>query len=287
MPIILDARDISKLKRRSRAGRMQPIKTPAQAQRDMERRLNLLWDRLLLPASERVRQMVRDRVGGAAIAQYLDQVLREVETQYDLAADDIAARWQSSVDERTRIAMQSALQRSLGVDIRAIVDDPTVADALAMGGHEAASLIKTIPGEYLGQVARAVADNFQGVDLPEGRSLLEQIQHLGQVDRKRARLIARDQTSKLTGVLNRTRQNSIGISEYIWRTVKDNRVVGKPGGRYPKPSKAHGNHYERDGKVFRWDSPPPDGHPGWAIQCRCYAEPVVDIRGILKNVQAT
>lgn len=34
-----------------------------------------------------------------------------------------------------------------------------------------------------------------------------------------------------------------------------------------------GAHAEYDDRVFRWDSPPPDGHPGAAYGCRCHAEP--------------
>ena len=285
MRIIIDYRDIDRLKRRKRATRMAPIKVPGVAEREIARRIKRLYDRILNPASEKIRQMVRESAGGVRIAEYMEQVLRQAEFEYGLEADDIVMKWQLSVDQRTRAGMQYALKRGLGVDVKAIYDDPVIADALAIGGQEAAGLIRTIPGEYLGQVARAVADNFTGSELPEGRGLLEQIMHIGNVSRNRARLIARDQTSKLTGILDQTRQQSIGVEEYTWRTVHDNRVVGKPGGKYPIPSKLHGNHYERDGKVFRWDSPPPDGHPKRAIQCRCFAVPVVDINKIMKHVQ--
>jgi SPP1 gp7 family putative phage head morphogenesis protein len=48
---------------------------------------------------------------------------------------------------------------------------------------------------------------------------------------------------------------------YIWRTAGDNKV---------RPS-----HASNEGKIFRWDSPPPTGNPGDAINCRCTAEPYV------------
>ena len=92
----------------------------------------------------------------------------------------------------------------------------------------------------------------------------------------RARLIARDQTSKMNVAINMARQTSIGIEEYIWRTAKDRRVVGTPGGLWPEGNAMHGNHYKREGKTYRWDNPPHDGHPGWPINCRCYPEPVLD-----------
>jgi uncharacterized protein with gpF-like domain len=113
----------------------------------------------------------------------------------------------------------------------------------------------------------------------------------------RADLIARDQTSKLYGNLAQKRQENSGLIWYYWRTMEDERVVGTPGGRYPKGSDGHGNHFKMDGKVCRWDNPNlyaksvqdakdgnwemrteemPSGHPGDEYQCRCYAEPIFD-----------
>lgn len=93
----------------------------------------------------------------------------------------------------------------------------------------------------------------------------------------RARLIARDQVSKLNGQLTQLRQNEIGVSQYYWNTSVDERV---------RPS-----HAAMEGKLCRWDDPTvysSDGgktwqsrsslgavelHPGQDYQCRCWAEP--------------
>ena len=39
-----------------------------------------------------------------------------------------------------------------------------------------------------------------------------------------ARRLARDQTSKIAGQLNKVRQTGVGIEQYKWRTSQDNRV---------------------------------------------------------------
>lgn len=79
----------------------------------------------------------------------------------------------------------------------------------------------------------------------------------------RAALIARDQVNKLRGNLTRTRQTSLGIDKYVWRTSRDERV--------------RESHLVKEGKVFSWDKPPADtGHPGQDIQCRCTAEPYIE-----------
>jgi SPP1 gp7 family putative phage head morphogenesis protein len=80
--------------------------------------------------------------------------------------------------------------------------------------------------------------------------------------RRRARVIARDQIAALNGELSRIRQTQVGVQRYRWRTSLDERVRSQ--------------HQGREGKIFRWDEPPSDGHPGQPILCRCTAEPVLE-----------
>ena len=51
----------------------------------------------------------------------------------------------------------------------------------------------------------------------------------------------------------------MGIKQYIWSTSGDERV--------------RDSHAENDGKIFSYDDPPPTGHPGDEINCRCVAIP--------------
>ncbi|MEN9589133.1 MAG: hypothetical protein RLZZ481_919, partial [Pseudomonadota bacterium] len=75
----------------------------------------------------------------------------------------------------------------------------------------------------------------------------------------RATLIAQDQTLKLNSDLTRYRLLSVGVKEYIWRTVGDTRV------RY--------SHAERNGKTYSFDKGPAGGsHPGLEVRCRCRSE---------------
>ena len=87
--------------------------------------------------------------------------------------------------------------------------------------------------------------------------LTESIMHMADVNEKRAALIACDQVGKLNSQLAQLEQMNQGCDSYIWQTMMDNRV---------RPE-----HAARQGKRFYWDDPPSDGHPGWAIRCRCTA----------------
>lgn len=86
--------------------------------------------------------------------------------------------------------------------------------------------------------------------------------------RNRANLIARNELGNAASYGMQQTQQQAGVTEYKWWTARDDRVRGRPGGKYPnaKPS-----HWARHGKVFRWADPPEGGHPGQAIQCRCAA----------------
>ena len=93
-------------------------------------------------------------------------------------------------------------------------------------------------------------------------TIAEELRRKFKLSEKRAALIARDQVNKLNGQLTRMRQTNLGIEKYVWRTSRDERVRTK--------------HLEREGKVYSWDDPPDGGHPGQEVQCRCYAEPVIE-----------
>jgi SPP1 gp7 family putative phage head morphogenesis protein len=73
-------------------------------------------------------------------------------------------------------------------------------------------------------------------------SMTQSIQERFGITRRRAKLIARDQTSKLNASLTRLRQQELGVEEYIWQTAGDERV---------RPT-----HRAHDGKRFFWDNPP-------------------------------
>lgn len=303
MALIIDEKQLTRLKsskRKRRRGRA--VKVSAKVERAMQKRMTALWAQVLRPTAERIKQMVRDGANAIDIADVIETAMLEAEFRYDVETNDIVTQWQMGVDDESRQALRKGLSSSLAVDVSALVDDPKIAETLALGSIAAASLIKSIPGQYLGQIAKAVTENYAGIPLPDDRSLLQQIIEIGKVSKNRAQLIARDQTSKLTATVNQTRQTSIGISMYIWHNMQDNRVVGKPGGLYPKGNKAHGNHWIMEGMYCKWNDPTvystdkgkkwkkrttemPRLPPSMEIQCRCFAEPVIDLDDILRHSQ--
>lgn len=124
-------------------------------------------------------------------------------------------------------------------------------------------LIKSIPEQYFEKLGDAVGKNMErGMRFED---LAKEIERIGDVTESRAKLIARDQTSKMNGAFNQIRQLSLGIEKYQWQTSGDERV--------------RDDHAANDGETFRWDKAPATGHPGEAVNCRCVAIPVLDLDG--------
>lgn len=137
------------------------------------------------------------------------------------------------------------------------------------------SLIKTIDSRFFADIREVTVEAVRS-----GRStrdLIADIQERYSVSKSRAEVIARDQVGTLNAQVTQAKQTSLGITKYIWRTLRDERVRGRPGGKYPN---ARPSHWSREGRTFEWAKPPSessdDGHPGEPIMCRCTAEPVLE-----------
>lgn len=218
-------------------------------------------------------------LAGTASVSEANVVLRQLQDKwrdlYGPKADDMARRMTTALSANSKRSLETSVARALRVDVAKIVDDETVRRALELGAADTAGLIKSIPAEYLADVEKAVLQNYMQIPFPDGRTLAQHLEHLYGLSKTRATFISRDQASKVNTLIVQARDLEIGIEAYIWRNMQDNRVVGKPGGLFPKPTAGHGNHWEREGKVYRWDNPPYDGPPGWPYNCRCYSEPVI------------
>lgn len=154
------------------------------------------------------------------------------------------------------------VKSAVGVNIAPALTNDGIRIALQTATTANIDLITSIPTEYFSKVEALLDKNWTtGTRWEE---LADMLEHVGDVTESRAKLIARDQTSKMNGAFNQARQTSIGIEQYEWQTAGDERV--------------RETHAAHDGVTFDWDSPPEDtGNPGEDINCRCVAIPVFDL----------
>lgn len=122
--------------------------------------------------------------------------------------------------------------------------------------------------------------------IEQGKSISQvtnQIMQAGQITKKRAATIARNEIKNITSQLNQRRSVNAGFEIYEWMTAGEQRVRGNPNGLYPK---ARPSHWIMEGMYCRYDndnvySPDqgktwkkrtakmPKGKPGDDINCRC------------------
>lgn len=151
------------------------------------------------------------------------------------------------------------------------------------------NLIKGLTDEYRKKIIDTIfSENAKGLSVAELQSKLKKINST--FSDYRTNLIAKDQINKINNQLAEQRQKDAGVETYIWRTAKDERVVGNPSGKYPTGNEVHHNHWIMEGLLCRWDDPTvysddngaiwkkrtsemPQVHPGEEINDRCIAEP--------------
>lgn len=153
----------------------------------------------------------------------------------------------------------ASVKAGANIDVAHLLHDDDLVDLLSIRSEQFNSLIKNLSQDVLNRVERETLGSIF-----EGRSnadISKSLQEIDGIGRNRARLIARDQASKLNGAMNEFRQRQAGVESYKWSTILDGRE---------RPS-----HHARNGKIFSWDKPPPDGAPGYPINCRCRALAII------------
>jgi len=166
-----------------------------------------------------------------------------------------------------------AFEKGIGVNI--IPPGGDLAKVVDLWVEENISLITDLKDTYLAKIRTAVSDGFKnGLST---RDIASEINRQTGISLRRARNIARNEIGNLNAKLTEKRDEELGLDEYIWRNMADERVRGAPqngvGGRYPN---AVPSHVERGGKKYSYKNPPAGGNPGEDHLCRCYAEAVIE-----------
>ncbi|WP_152045492.1 minor capsid protein [Aureimonas psammosilenae] len=213
---------------------------------------------ILLPAYEPRPAVTSDSVdslGGAL------EGVREIGQRLAATVSGRLSRWAVRVEEWHRMRFIGAVKAGTGVDIVAFLTSQEALDQTQAAVRWASSLITNVAEDLLQTIDNRVWTAYAG-GTPR-RELGKQLSEDLGIARGRANRIAIDQTTKLASNLDQMRQQEAGIAKYEWR---------KSGKKH-----ARKEHVARNGKEFRWDDPPADGHPGQAIFCGCRAMPVLDL----------
>lgn len=176
-------------------------------------------------------------------------------------------QWRRVIKVGTGFNFPASRDRSsTGLGINAYREEPWLDGMQSAWVSNNSDLIKTLPENMDAKIKQLVKSAV--VNGTSASTLADQIQEAYGNARYRAELIAIDQIQKANAALAEHRQRDVGCTGYLWRGVEDGRE--------------RITHKKREGQHFDWDSPPPDGHPGQPVRCRCWAEP--DFTGTLFDI---
>jgi SPP1 gp7 family putative phage head morphogenesis protein len=194
----------------------------------------------------------------ARLRRIAEAVVRRRGPFLDGALDAVAA----NVTNLTRTEFTRQAKAALGIDLAKI--EPNLAPTINAFRRANVELITSMARDKVERV-KALLDEHAGARV---ETIRDRILEEGNVTRRQAALIARDQVLSLNAQVTEKRHTAAGITKYTWRTSGDRDV---------RPT-----HRALDGKVFAYDEPPVQNkkgeraNPGQFFQCRCTAEPVIE-----------
>ena len=212
----------------------------------------------------------------------LTDPLYQAQTSMDLEPGGTAAQSIGMAAESVNsfVAKRFSLERKLALGNVYDIQEPWVQGSLTEWTETNRKLIKSLTTEAQTRMESMVLEAVQTGVRPE--ELVPRIYNLNRTTGiARAKLIAADQVGKLTGLLTEKRSRAIGMDTYTWQTAMDERVRGRPGGRYPSARPSHwgaqgkvgvfgkGDVWMMNGELVSRGANDPSGAPGTPIRCRC------------------
>jgi SPP1 gp7 family putative phage head morphogenesis protein len=184
----------------------------------------------------------------------------------------------SSMTDRMIDGASMASKRALGDSLKKISGGLTIPVPVLPGNSqeritaataENVGLIRSIQQQYHERISQLVLRSAS-TGGNGAQEIFESIRHYDGLTEKRAKLIAVDQTRKITTALNVERAKSVGMKKWEW--------VHSGGSTEPRRL-----HVQYDGQIFDYDNPPvidertnERGFPGQLINCRCTMAPVLE-----------
>lgn len=172
------------------------------------------------------------------------------------------ADWLRKVVQWHNRQWSNRVKAALGVDVWPFVSASSNTDIIDAMLQRNVSLITSISDDLRKDIAEVIWREFQLKTPP--RQVAKMLNQRFGIARRRALLIAADQSGKVAAELSMLRQNEAGIKRYKWVATMDMRT---------RPA-----HAALNGKIMRWDKPhPTERYPGYQIRCRCSAASVLDL----------
>lgn len=204
---------------------------------------------------------VPDLPDANALRRRLEAIAGRILSRRDVLATIQAIGARTNTWSRDQWAKQ--VKASLGVDLTGDID---LQKKLAKFRDENVALIKSLADDKVARVHKVLTE--AGVST-RVEVIAKRITAETGATASRAALIARDQVLSLNAQVTQARHVAAGVTEYVWRASRDERV--------------REGHRALDGTRQKYSEPPivdeKSGrreNPGQDFQCRCTAEPWIE-----------
>lgn len=208
--------------------------------------------------------IAQDELPASALRAAIRKLTRRWTRKFNEAAPKLADYFATAVEKRSSTALRNILKEAgFTVEFHLTSAQRDIINATV---NQNVSLIRSIPSQYFTQIEGAVMRSVQaGRDLGSLAKELEQ--HYG-VTKRRAAFIARDQNSKATSAMSRSRRLELGLDESEW--------MHSGGGKHPRPTHIAMNRKRFKTSQGMWDPAVKRYiHAGEEPGCRCIERAVI------------
>lgn len=221
-------------------------------------------------------ELAMDANLGSQARMLLNFLSAKWQKRFGSAASEIVDRMMGNVDKQAKTSLNTSLKKlSGGLTIKTPDLPAGLRDSITASVAENVGLIKSVQQQYHERISGAVLRSVQSGGQGQ-KEIFEELQKIGGIADDRAKLIARDQTSKITTQMNAERQKSVGVKKFQW--------LHSGGGAEPRKL-----HLELNGKIFSYDDLPvidartgERGLPGTLINCHPGSTKVHGANGCMK-----
>lgn len=255
----------------------KPLSYPAPAAAMYEKHMQALIKRMRREYERETLRLFRDLGQTATDSSIssqsrilLNKLSKKWESIFTQAATDIVNGFINRVDNFAQKDTEASLkQLSGGLAIKTPKMPDGLRDKLIAATNENVSLIKSIPAQYYNRIEGAVMRSIMSGQ-SGAADIYDELMKIGGMSERRAKLIATDQTRKITSAANVERMKSAGVKKWRW--------LHSRGGAEPRQL-----HLRLNGQEFSYDDEPPiidertgeRGYPGQLINCRCVQQPII------------
>lgn len=208
-----------------------------------------------------------------------------ISSQMSIMLNELSKKWESrfiklsnklvpalfkSIDKSSKNNLQNSLGQMMGVSMTVPDMPASLQDLVKASVVENVQLIRSVGTQFRERANQSVMRSISQDGLGR-KTIYEHLTKYEGMGAKRAKLIANDQSRKVTSMYNVERMKSTGIKRWGW--------IHSGGGAEPRKL-----HKWLDGQEFDFDNPPiidsrtgERGFPGQLIHCSCTMQPVFEL----------